>query len=101
MEGTCNRCVFPAEEHQYVGTTSLMHAVWKGYVQCVKELIAAGADVNQKDDDDYGATPLTNASYKGYLEIVQELIKAGADVNQTDDGNYGATPLILAACHVT
>ena len=50
MEGTCNRCAFPVQDPESAGYTAgvtpLMHASWKGYVQCVKELVAAGADVN-------------------------------------------------------
>ena len=57
MEGTCNQCVYSAD---YRGSTPLMYAAYRGYVACVKELIAAGADVNQTDDN--GCTPLVWAT---------------------------------------
>ena len=52
MEGTCNECVFPLTQGETEGEgicptdTSLTYAASKGKLSCVKELIAAGADVN-------------------------------------------------------
>ena len=47
MDGICNDCVLPLVEDDYedysTGVTSLMHAAYKGNVQCMKELITAGA----------------------------------------------------------
>jgi len=59
-----------------------------GNLQEVKQLIAAGADVNYlkiKEDFDeyYEMTPLMLAAKNGHLPVVRELIKAGADLNQT------------------
>lgn len=52
----------------------------------VKELIKAGADIEQRDSD--GLTPLMNAAYSGDPDIVNTLIKADADVNAKDsDGD--------------
>ena len=83
MEGICNQCAFPVQDPksaQYsLGATPLMHAAWKGYNQCVKELLGAGADVNQADND--GDTPLMWAAIGGEKECLLELIKSGADVN--------------------
>ena len=55
-------------------------------------LIAKGADVNAKDD--VGWTPLHEATYYGRKEVVELLIAKGADVNAKDwEGN---TPLDMA-----
>ena len=50
--------------------------------QLYKLLIAAGADVNQQDND--GRTPLHLAADNGHQAVAQALIAAGADVNQQD-----------------
>ena len=93
MEGTCNRCAFPIQKNYFSGTTPLMHAALKGYIQCVKELITAGADVNRYNEK--GQTALIYAAFKGYVECVKELIAAGANVNQAD--NNGNTPVMWTA----
>ena len=94
MEGICNQCAFPIRNPKYVkyplGATPLMHAAWKGYHQCVKELLAAGADVNKVDDD--GDTPLMWAAVAGQNECLLELIKSGADINiKNNDGKTAIT----------
>ena len=59
----------------------LLHqAVIDGNIEAVKQHIAAGADVNAKDDWS-GSTPLHRASTFGYKEIAELLITKGADVN--------------------
>jgi len=59
----------------------LLHqAVIRGNIEAVKQHIAAGADVNAKDDWS-GSTPLHRASTFGYKEIAELLIAKGADVN--------------------
>jgi len=59
----------------------------------IKQLIAAGADVNARDRD--GMTALYLASCNDNLEMVQQLVDHGAVVNvQTKEGK---TPLYCAA----
>jgi ankyrin repeat protein len=71
---------------------SIHEAATDGNIKAVKQHIAAGADVNAKDD--VGETPLHWAAWIGHKEIVELLITAGADVNaKGDDG----TPLHHAA----
>ena len=59
----------------------------KGNVECLKELIAAGADINKEDND--GGTALYSAANQGHVECLKELIAAGTDVNKEDNSFDG------------
>ena len=75
------------------GGTPLDEAAGWGRKDIVELLIAKGADVNGKFDDD-GSTPLHLAAWKGHFETAELLIAADADVNaKMEDGD---TPLDLA-----
>ena len=68
----------------------LIKAAEDGNLNGVKEMIAAGADVNARDNDDGTALIRTAwASFRdSHIEIVKALIVAGADVNaRTKVGN--------------
>ena len=76
--------------------TPLMFAVFKGYEQCVNDLIEAGADVNQTDSN--GHTAVMLAASGGFVNCVKKLIEAGADVNLTlEEDNDTSAALIGAA----
>ena len=62
------------------------------YIEGIKQHLADGADINEKDKD--GNTPLFDAAYYGHKEIVELLIASGADVNAKDDD--GETTLDFA-----
>ena len=62
-------------------------------MEALKELLQAGADKDEKDDE--GRTALHFACGYGEIACSQELIKAGADVD-AKDGNDN-TPLHYAA----
>lgn len=68
MAGACSFC------------GNLSYAAMLSHAACVKTLIAAGADVNQKDGT--GFTPLMWAVFCGHQAVVQTLIDAGADVGK-------------------
>ena len=72
---------------------SIHKAVLWGDIEVVKQHLAAGADVNAKDDLYY--TPLHIAAQQGHKEIANLLIAKDADVNVTDKS--GDTPLHEAA----
>jgi len=68
---------------------SIHIAAEAGYIEAVKQHLAAGADVNAKEDD--GWTPLQFAAKYGHKEVAELLIAKGADVNAKT--NEGYTPL--------
>jgi ankyrin repeat protein len=75
------------------GFTPLLYAAREGCVECAKNLIAAGADLNLEDPD--RMTPLTMSLFNLHFEVAAALIKAGADVDKWDF--YGRSPLYMAA----
>jgi ankyrin repeat protein len=72
---------------------SIHEAAANGNIEAVKQHIAAGTDVNVKNE--FGWTPLYYAAWGGHKEIVELLIAKGADVNKDDDDE--STPLHYAA----
>ncbi|HHY08383.1 MAG TPA: hypothetical protein GX530_07680, partial [Corynebacteriales bacterium] len=63
----------------------------------VRDLIAAGADVNAKDDLRKSSVLMYAIETCDNLEIINMLIAAGADVNA--ETASGSTPLLQAAGH--
>ena len=61
---------------------SIHSAAGKGNIAAVKQHIAAGTDVDAKDNR--GITPLLWATYDGHKEVAELLITKGADVNAKD-----------------
>jgi hypothetical protein len=78
---------------------ALIDAAEAGNIEAVKQHLAAGMDVNAKDED--GVTPLHEAALWGHNEVAELLIANGAEVNAIIvSGPYqGKTPLDLAIRH--
>ena len=74
---------------------SIHNAATDGNIEAVKQHLAAGTDVNAKDQ--YGHTPLYTATVFGHQEIVELLIENGADVDVRD--SLGRTPMHKAAAN--
>ena len=75
-------------------SVGIHQAVGNGNIEAVKQYLAAGGDVNAKDDD--GWTPLHHAAIWSHKEIAELLIAEGADVNAKDQKEERA-PLHMAA----
>jgi uncharacterized protein len=80
-------------QEQADGMTALHWATYHDDAECMKQLIAAGADA--KAANRYGVTPLALACTSGNSEIVEALLAAGADPKATLPG--GETLLMTAA----
>jgi len=74
-------------------SVGIWEAAGTGNIEAVKQHLAAGADVNAKDE--WEDTPLHNAASSGHKEIAELLITKGVDVNAKDF--LGGTPLHNAA----
>jgi beta-lactamase regulating signal transducer with metallopeptidase domain len=90
-----------ADERRRVSRTdralgeALIEAADDGDIQTLKELLAAGVDVNLKVGGDGSA--LIAASRKGEIAAIRFLLERGADVNMGVDGD--GNPLIMAAAN--
>lgn len=72
--------------------TALMVAAYYGYVEIVRMLIQAGADVNARDNKE---TVLHYAIVNGSVDVIKLLIQHGARVNAPD--RDGLTVLMIAS----
>ena len=64
----------------------------KANIEAIKQHLAAGTDINTKDNRDGGKSPLMHAVFWGHKEIAKLLISNGADIDLADD-TAGATSL--------
>ena len=71
---------------------SIHFAAWSGNIKVVKQHLAAGADVDAKNE--WEATALLKAAREGHKEISELLINNGADLNAKNE--VGKTPLDYA-----
>jgi hypothetical protein len=94
LQGDSAKVIVSAEA-LLMGPGALVDAAEKGDAKIVRELLAAGADVNHTKEGDDGMTALFKAALAGQLQAVQALIDAGADVDK--GATDGGTPLTIAA----
>ena len=71
---------------------SIHFAAWSGNIKVVKQHLAAGTDVDAKNE--WEATALLKAAREGHKEISELLINNGADLNAKNE--VGKTPLDYA-----
>ncbi len=83
----------PTEPPTVAPDISIHDAARDGNIEAVKQHLAAGTDVNAKDEYS-GYTSLHHAANHGLNEIAKLLIKKGANVNLK--ANFGYTPLMIA-----
>ncbi|MEM7759724.1 MAG: sigma-70 family RNA polymerase sigma factor [Cyanobacteria bacterium P01_A01_bin.40] len=76
----------------YIHTTALHCAAHRGYLDIVKLILNAGADVNTLEGNYSQSTPLHWAATGGHLEVTQTLVENGAKLNIKDNWN-NLTPL--------
>jgi ankyrin repeat protein len=74
------------------GLTALVLAARQGYLDCVKLLLDAHADVNQTTH--YGWTPLLTAVQNRHYKLAAYLLDRGANPNIANNGGW--TPLYIA-----
>ncbi|XP_030405415.1 ankyrin repeat domain-containing protein 29 isoform X3 [Gopherus evgoodei] len=76
-----------------LGTTALMVASHYGHIECVRELVLQGADINLQRES--GTTALFFAAQQGHNAVVRFLFEFGASTEfRTKDGGTA----LLAAC---
>ena len=76
---------------------SIHEAGSEGNIEAVKQHLAAGTDVNAKDESNRNRTVLHYVANEGQKEAAKLLIANGADVNAKDDDDR--TPLLEAYRH--
>ena len=86
-------CPFQVQAQGQHSDVNLHLAILQGNIEKVKQSLASGSDINQKDQ--YGNTPLIIATTFGKTAIAKLLIKKGADLNIRN--SQGSTPLHIAA----
>ena len=74
------------------GLTPLTYAAREGCLECARDLVEAGADVNQATN--YGWTALLTATQNRHYRLAAYLLDKGANPNLPNKGGW--TPLYLA-----
>jgi ankyrin repeat protein len=75
--------------------TPLHDAALRGYLEATQLILAAGGDVNARDND--GATPLHLSAHEGHTEVVELLLQNGADMHAK--AGPGVTAMEIASAN--
>src|SRR5688500_11284251 len=70
-------------------------AAYFGALDCLRALVAAGADLELRSDNDNANTPLHAAVAGGQPQSVEILVQSGADIHAT---YHGGTHVLHEAC---
>lgn len=90
--------IVPVNEFIPLGVTPLIVAVDRGHTSLIKELIAAGANVNLVTV--FGIRPIDVAARSGCVEHLKVLVDAGAKIEKQDIGWINSSqPLHYAAIY--
>lgn len=76
-----------------LGNTALTYACAGGFVDIVKVLLKAGANI--EDHNENGHTPLMEAASAGHVEVARVLLEYGAGIN-THSNEFKESALTLA-----
>jgi ankyrin repeat protein len=71
------------------GMTALLYAARDGQMEAARELVAAGADVNQVSTGDK-ISPMVMAIVNGHLDVARTLLDRGADPNLSSEAGLTA-----------
>ena len=77
----------------FLGNTPLHYAACGGHITVVNELIKAGANVEEHNEN--GHTPLMEAASAGHVPVAKLLLEAGAGIN-THSNEFKESALTLA-----
>lgn len=91
VDWTCPKCVDRVRDAKSMKNTcngDLLRSAEYGDLSSVRQALAAGADVNFRNDE--GRSALIMASMSGSLNIVEFLLTRGADVSAKDHSGWTA-----------
>ena len=75
-----------AYDRRFGGFTPLHMAAEKNSTECIRLLLAAGADINRPQSEESPWRPLTLAAYYGHTEALAVLLAHGADADTAVNG---------------